>query len=91
MDRRLSRRAVDILLSGRYASIGGVNRRRRAQQLAAIACAYSRSELVGEHGIGETIATEIELWLQAQGLDFRSDETPVQPDPACSIPGKEQR
>ena len=77
MDRRLSRRAVDILLSGRYASIGGVNRRRRAQQLAAIACAYSRSELMGEHGIGETIATEIELWLRERGLDLRSDQALV--------------
>ena len=75
--RRLSRRAVDVLLMGRYASVGGANRRQRAQQLTAIACAYSRSELTEERGIGETIATEIELWLRERGLDLRSDQALV--------------
>jgi len=73
MTRSLSRRALQILLNGRFARIGGVTHRERARRLTTIASAYSRAELLNEHGVGAVTAREIELWLKEQGLDFRAD------------------
>ena len=75
MPHRLSRRALNISLYGRHSAAGGSRLRERAQQLAVIAAAYSRSELIGEYGVGEIIVSEIERWLKMQGLDFRTENT----------------
>jgi hypothetical protein len=76
MPHHLSRRALNILLNGRYATLGGSNARQRAQQLTTIASAYSRAELIGERGVGTIIAAEIEAWLEMHGLALRSDQEP---------------
>ncbi|EHS51538.1 hypothetical protein PDO_5148, partial [Rhizobium sp. PDO1-076] len=62
-----SRRAFDALMKGRHAERGGKTPKKRATNLIPIATAYSRAELLSEHGVGETTLAEIEQWLQLQG------------------------
>jgi hypothetical protein len=69
---RLKRRALEPLLNGRHAHAGGRTLARRAKNIAAIASAYTREELLSEPGIGHITALEIEYWLQAQGKALRS-------------------
>jgi hypothetical protein len=73
--RGLSRRAVNVLLRGRRATVGGRTIAQRARRLAEIAAAYSLDELNAEPGIGIATAREIELWLEERGLSFRSANT----------------
>jgi hypothetical protein len=70
--RGLGRRAVNVLLHGRRATVGGRTVAQRAQRLAEIAAAYSRDELKAELGIGTATIQEIQLWLEQRGLSFRS-------------------
>ncbi len=71
---RLTRRAVNALLHGRYAPIGGRTVPQRARHLAEIASAYSGKELLTEPGVGQVTALEIERWLESKGLTFRCDD-----------------
>lgn len=80
MRRDLSRRAVNALVCGRHARLGGRTIGNRAKRLVEIASAYTREELLTESGVGSVTATEIEFWLQARGLTLQpsaatSDET----------------
>lgn len=72
--RFLSRRAVEALLHGRHASLGGRTLVKRSRRLVEIAAAYTREELLTEPGIGSAAATEIELWLQKRGASLRRSE-----------------
>ena len=67
----LTRRALNALLRGRYAYLGGRTPASRGKRLAEIACAYTREELAAEHGVGAATITEIEFWLKAKGLCLR--------------------
>lgn len=67
MSRDLTRQAVNALLHGRHAHLGGRKRASRAKHLVEIACAYTRGELLQELGVGAVTATGIELWLEARG------------------------
>lgn len=69
---RMRRRALMQLLRGRYAHKGGRTEAERARNVAAIATAYTREELLAERGIGRIMALEIERWLELRGLQFRS-------------------
>ena len=70
--RKLTRRALNTLLRGRYAHLGGATAASRGKRLVEIACAYTREELLAERGIGSVTATEVELWLRAHGRSLRS-------------------
>ena len=72
--RRLSRRALDALLHGRYASRGGRSVARRSRHLVEIASAYTWDELLSESGVGTVTATEIQIWLEERGATLRSSE-----------------
>lgn len=72
---KLSRAILSVLLSGRYAALGGRSSRDRAANLARIASAYSRAELEAEKGIGPARATAVEHWLKGQGLSLRDEQT----------------
>ncbi len=67
MRRDLSRRAVNALLNGRYAHLGGRTFGSRAKCLIKIASAYTREELLMEPGVGIVAAIEVELWLKERG------------------------
>lgn len=69
---RLRRRALDQFLQGRHAHKGGRTLAQRARNLTAIVTAYSRDELLSEHGIGDVTALEVEHWLALRGLRLRS-------------------
>jgi hypothetical protein len=69
--RNLPRRAVDALLHGRYASLGGRTVAKRSQRLVEIASAYTWDELLAEPGIGTVAASEIRLWLEERGASLR--------------------
>lgn len=69
--RRLRRHAVKALLNGRHASLGGRRIAERAKNLIKIAAAYSMDELLGEPGVGNVTAAEIQLWLKEQGETLR--------------------
>jgi len=71
---KLTRRALNALLRGRYAHLGGRTAAARAKQLSKIACAFTREELAAERGVGAATVTEIELWLYARGLRLRSSD-----------------
>ena len=71
--RKLTRRALNTLLRGRYAHLGGVTVASRGKRLVEIASAYTREELLAERGIGSVTATEVELWLRAYGRSLRSN------------------
>ena len=70
--RNLSRRALEALLHGRYASRGGRTVAKRSQRLVEIAAAYTRDELLIEPGVGTVTASEIQLWLEERGASLRS-------------------
>jgi hypothetical protein len=67
MRRDLTRRAVNALLNGRYAHLGGRTVANRAKHLVEIASAYTRDELLMEPGVGTVTATEIQRWLEERG------------------------
>lgn len=71
MQPQLPRRAINALLYGRYGSVGGKTMSKRARHLTRIAAAYTHDELLAEHGVGATVAAEIQIWLEAQGLGLR--------------------
>ena len=73
-NRFLSRRAVEALVHGRHASLGGRTVIMRSRRLVEIAAAYTREELLTEPRIGSAAATEIELWLQKRGASLRRSE-----------------
>ncbi len=81
---RMRRRALAQLLKGRYAHKGGRTEAERARNVVAIATAYTREELLAEHGIGRITALEIEKWLELRGLQFRSPAPPRPNDPKAS-------
>jgi hypothetical protein len=72
--RNLSRRAVDALLHGRHASLGGRTVAKRSRHLVGIASAYTWDELMSESGVGTVTASEIRLWLEERGVSLRSSE-----------------
>lgn len=67
----LTRHAVNALLHGRYARLGGRTVGNRAKHLVEIASAYTRDELLMEPGIGAATVTEIQLWLEKKGRVLR--------------------
>jgi hypothetical protein len=70
--RPLNRHAINILLNGRHASVGGKTTATRAKNLQKIASAYSLGELLAESGVGPVIALEIQAWLERHGVSLRS-------------------
>lgn len=69
--RNLPRRAIEALLHGRYASLGGRTVARRTQRLVEIASTYTWDELLSEPGVGTVTANEIRLWLEERGCSLR--------------------
>lgn len=67
MRRDLSRRAVNALLNGRHAHLGGRIVGNPVKCLIKVASAYTREELLMELGVGIVTAIEIELWLEERG------------------------
>lgn len=72
--RNLPHRAVEALLHGRYASLGGRTVARRTRRLVEIASAYSWDELLSEPGVGTVTASEIRFWLEERGASLRSSD-----------------
>jgi hypothetical protein len=70
-EQRLRRHAIEALLRGRYAYLGGKPTATRARNLLTIACAYSFDELLQEPGVGTVTAMEIQLWLEERGLSLQ--------------------
>lgn len=70
---RLTRHAINALLNGRHARLGGKTIPARAKNLLKIASAYSWDELLEEPGIGVSTASEIQLWLEERGAALRAD------------------
>ncbi|WP_319798678.1 hypothetical protein [Nitrobacter sp.] len=68
--RNLSRRALDALLHGRHASLGGRTVAKRSRCLVEIASAYTWDELLSEPGVGTVTASEIRLWLEERGCSL---------------------
>ncbi|MGE3897001.1 MAG: hypothetical protein AB7F39_03710 [Variibacter sp.] len=75
---RLPYGVVHALLNGRHGAVGGKSHRERGQNLARIAAAYTREELLDEHGIGPRTADFIEGWLHSQGFSLRCSEKGVE-------------
>jgi hypothetical protein len=71
---KFTRRALNALLRGPHAHLGGRTPAARARKLSQIACAFTRHELAAQRGVGVATVTEIELWLKAQGLSLRSSD-----------------
>ena len=69
--RNLPRRAVEALLHGRHASIGGRTVAKRSRHLIEIASAYTWDELMAEPGVGSVTANQIRLWLEERGETLR--------------------
>ncbi len=69
--RNLTKRALNALLHGRHAEIGGKTLAARAKRLVEIATTYSIDELAAEPGVGSVTAREIEFWLEEKGLSLR--------------------
>jgi len=70
--RRLSRRALNALLQGRHASIGGRTVAKRSRHLVEIASAYTWDELLSEPGVGSVTANQIRLWLEERRSHLRN-------------------
>lgn len=70
--RNLPRRAVEALLHGRHASLGGRTVATRSRHLVEIASAYTWGELLSEPGVGSVTATQVRLWLEERGAQLRS-------------------
>ncbi len=73
--RNLPRRAVEALLHGRHASLGGRSVAKRSRHLAVIATAYTWEELLSEPGVGSVSANQILLWLEERGKTLKKSET----------------
>lgn len=71
MRRTLPRRAVEALLHGRHASLGGRTIAKRSQRLLTIAAAYTWDELLSEPGVGSVTASQVKLWLEERGASLR--------------------
>jgi hypothetical protein len=69
--RRLKRHAINALLKGCHAHVGGKTTPTRAKNLLEIASAYSWDELLKEPGVGAVTAIEIQLWLEERGRSPR--------------------
>jgi hypothetical protein len=69
--RNLPRRAVEALLHGRHASVGGRIVAKRSRHLVEIASAYTWDELLSEPGVGTVTASEIRFWLEERGATLR--------------------
>ncbi|GEC17488.1 hypothetical protein [Nitrobacter winogradskyi] len=69
--RNLPRRAIEALLHGRHASLGGRTVAKRSRHLVKIASAYTWEELMAEPGVGTVTASEIRLWLEERGCSLR--------------------
>lgn len=72
--RNLPRRAIEALLRGRHAYVGGRTVAKRGQHLVEIASAYTWEELLSEPGIGTVAASEIKFWLEERGASLRPQE-----------------
>ena len=72
--RNLPRRAVEALLHGRHASLGGRTVAKRSRHLDVIATAYTWEELLSEPGVGSVTASEIKLWTEGQGASLRASD-----------------
>ncbi|HRO01245.1 hypothetical protein [Nitrobacter sp.] len=72
--RSLPRRAVEALLHGRHASLGGRTIAKRSRHLVEIASAYTWEELLSEPGVGTVTASEIRLWLEERGMTLKKSE-----------------
>lgn len=72
--RNLPRRAVEVLLHGRHAALGGRTVARRSRHLVEIAEAYTWDELMAEPGVGSVTANQIRLWLEERGAALRQPE-----------------
>lgn len=68
---RLNGRAINALLNGRHANIGGNSRATRAKNLIKIAPAYSLEEMLMEPGVCVVTAAETQLWLEERGVSLR--------------------
>ncbi|WP_416193088.1 hypothetical protein [Nitrobacter sp. TKz-YC01] len=79
--RNLPRRAVEALLHGRHASIGGRTVAKRSRHLIEIASAYTWDELMAESGVGSVTANQIRLWLEERGRTLRCGTTNPQSYP----------
>lgn len=71
--RNLSHRALDALLHGRHASIGGRTVSKRSRRLFEIASAYTWEELLSEPGVGTVTASEIKFWLEERGASLEGE------------------
>lgn len=71
---RLTRHAINALLNGRHAHVGGKAIPTRAKNLIKIVAAYTYEELLEEPGIGTATATEIQLWLEERGASLRPSD-----------------
>jgi hypothetical protein len=72
--RNLPGRAVEALLHGRHASLGGRTVAQRSRHLVVIATAYTWEELMAEPGVGSVTASEIKLWLEGQGASLGASD-----------------
>ncbi|OJU26470.1 MAG: hypothetical protein BGN91_01575 [Nitrobacter sp. 62-13] len=72
--RNLPRRAIDVLLHGRHASLGGRTVAKRSRHLVEIASAYTWDELLSEPGVGTVTANQIRLWLEERGASLKQPE-----------------
>lgn len=72
--RRLKRHAINALLNGRHAAVGGKSLPTRAKNLLKIASTYSLDELLEEPGVGAVTAVEIQLWLEERGASLRPSD-----------------
>ena len=72
--RNLPRRAIDVLLHGRHASLGGRTVAKRSRHLVEIASAYTWDELLSEPGVGTVTANQIRLWLEERGASLKEPE-----------------
>jgi hypothetical protein len=73
----LSRRAVSVLLTGRYRRLLYDGEGTISDGLARIASAYSRAELLRQPGIGSSTLAEIDSWLHKRGRALRVSHIPV--------------
>jgi DNA uptake protein ComE-like DNA-binding protein len=71
----INRLAINALVRGRHAKIGGHSRASRAKHLLKIASAYSWEELLSEPGIGPVTAAKIKAWVEAQGASLLEAST----------------
>lgn len=81
--RILPRRAVEALLHGRYASLGGRTIAKRTRHLVEIAAAYTWDELMAEPGVGTVAASEIRLWLEDRGSHLRVSDDALDQQQRC--------